>query len=432
MAFPQQIQSPPQDQAEVLVNENFSAVGHQAVYGMSPLTTTALTWGYYGGRWGGFSVADGTLTLTNSATNYIVVAIATGVISVSTSNTNWNNATDYVRVYQLTTAGGVVTATQDHRGGPGGVHGGAGGAGGLSTFSDSLSTTSPNGTNDAASTLTPITAGTNSDFVAQPKAAGANLAQTPDATTTGGNKRGARATDWQKTRASADQVASGTTSTIGGGSNNKASGTDSTVPGGNSCTASGDNAHATGTNAVASGTTSSAIGSDVVADANVSHARGRQAWTRGIVGADAWASGQRSTRGDHQKLELALRVSTSDATPAVMTSDGQAAFAFFPNELLIETAGCMTVRGLVSAHKTTNDDCKSWSFDASLKRTSGGTVSLVASVTPVVIAGDAGASGWSIAVTADNTNKCLQVEVTGQAASAINWTCALVSCEVTN
>ncbi|WP_421885135.1 hypothetical protein [Methylibium sp.] len=140
MAFPQQIQSPPQYQAEVVVNENLETLGHQAVYGKNPLTTTALTWGYFGGRWGGFAVADGTLTLTNSATNYIVVAVATGVASVSTSNTNWNNSTDYARVYQLTTAGGVVTATQDHRAGPGGAHGysaAGGGGGGVSSVAAS-------------------------------------------------------------------------------------------------------------------------------------------------------------------------------------------------------------------------------------------------------------------------------------------------------
>lgn len=126
----QQLENPPQANSQAIVNRNFETLSHQQVYGLRQSATTALTWGYYGGRWGGFSVVDGTLSLTNSATNYIVVAIATGVISVSTSNTNWNNATDYVRVYQLTTSGGVVTAVQDHRAGPGGIFGGGGGGGG--------------------------------------------------------------------------------------------------------------------------------------------------------------------------------------------------------------------------------------------------------------------------------------------------------------
>lgn len=127
--FPQ-ITSPPQASAEVLVNRMGETLEHQAVYGLKQSTTTALTWGYYGGRWGGFSITAGTLTLTDDSANYVVVAIATGVISVATASTNWDNDTDYVRVYKITTASGVVSAVEDHRAGPGGVHGGAGGGGG--------------------------------------------------------------------------------------------------------------------------------------------------------------------------------------------------------------------------------------------------------------------------------------------------------------
>lgn len=119
-----------QSSPEVPINENFATLEHAAVYGKRQPTTTGLSWGYYGGRWGGFSVADGVLTLTDASTNYIVVASATGAISVATASTNWDDAANYVRVYKITTAGGVVTAVEDHRAGPGGVHGGAGGGGG--------------------------------------------------------------------------------------------------------------------------------------------------------------------------------------------------------------------------------------------------------------------------------------------------------------
>lgn len=123
-----QITSPPQASAEVLVNEAFETLEHQAVYGKKQSTTTGLVWGYYGGRWGGFSVAAGTFTLTNNSANYIVVALATGVTTASAVATNWNDATNYGRVYKVTTAAGVVSAVEDHRAGPGGVSGGAGGA----------------------------------------------------------------------------------------------------------------------------------------------------------------------------------------------------------------------------------------------------------------------------------------------------------------
>jgi hypothetical protein len=113
---------------EVIINENFESLEHQAVYGKDPTTTTGLTWGYLGGRWGGFTVAAGTLALDASQTVYMVVAVADGVPSKSTASTNWNNTTDYKRVYKFTTSGSAVTAVEDHRAGPGGVHGGAAGS----------------------------------------------------------------------------------------------------------------------------------------------------------------------------------------------------------------------------------------------------------------------------------------------------------------
>jgi hypothetical protein len=126
MTFPVELTSPgAQAGAPVVVNENFSALGHQAVYSKRYQATTGLTWAYHGGRWSGFAVADGTHTLTNTADNYIVAQRSDGVPSVSTSTTNWNDTTDYARVYKITVAGGVVTAVEDHRAGLYGVHGNA-------------------------------------------------------------------------------------------------------------------------------------------------------------------------------------------------------------------------------------------------------------------------------------------------------------------
>jgi hypothetical protein len=119
-----------QDSPEVPINENSETLEHVAVYGQRQPAHSGLTWGYYGGRWGGFSVADGTLSLTASSTNYVVVAIATGVISVATTSTNWDNDTDYVRVYKITTGTSGPSAIEDHRAGPGGVHGSGGGSSG--------------------------------------------------------------------------------------------------------------------------------------------------------------------------------------------------------------------------------------------------------------------------------------------------------------
>lgn len=114
---------PAQDSPEVIVNENFEALEHMAVYAKDATTTTALTWGYLGGRWGGFAIAAGTLALAASSTLYVTVNRATGVISASSSNAAWTNTGAHARVYKLTTGPATVTAIEDHRAGLGGVHG---------------------------------------------------------------------------------------------------------------------------------------------------------------------------------------------------------------------------------------------------------------------------------------------------------------------
>ena len=120
---------PAQADPQVIVNENFVALAHIAVYGKDATRTAGLTWGYLGGRWAGFAVVAGTVPLTASAINYVVVERATGILSVSISATRWNDATNYARVYKLTTGTATVTATEDWRAGTGGVHG-VGSAGG--------------------------------------------------------------------------------------------------------------------------------------------------------------------------------------------------------------------------------------------------------------------------------------------------------------
>lgn len=116
MSFPQW--TPGQENPEVPVNEGFDLLAHLAVYGRDPDTTTGLTWGYLGGRYGGTAITAATLTLAASATNHVTVARATGVISTSTATTNWNDATNHGRVYKIVTGASTVTSFEDHRAGP--------------------------------------------------------------------------------------------------------------------------------------------------------------------------------------------------------------------------------------------------------------------------------------------------------------------------
>ena len=109
---------------EVQMNENGLTLEAWALFGKNPATSTGLTWGYFGGRWGGTSVASGTVTLTGAGsptpTNYIVAHRQTGAVSVSTGTTNWNDVATYARLYKVPcTASAVITAqVEDHRAGP--------------------------------------------------------------------------------------------------------------------------------------------------------------------------------------------------------------------------------------------------------------------------------------------------------------------------
>lgn len=105
---------------ELRVNETADALSPPSLYGRRASTTTGLTWGYYGGRWGGTSIANGTVTLSNG-TNYVVAHRSTGAVTTSTSTTNWNTPATYMRLYQVVAASSQVSSYQDHRLGNNGV-----------------------------------------------------------------------------------------------------------------------------------------------------------------------------------------------------------------------------------------------------------------------------------------------------------------------
>lgn len=109
-----------QAQKEVTANALFDAMSSAALFGRRASATSALTWGYYGGRMDGTSVANGTVNLTASNTNYVVVNRSTLVVSVSTTTTNWNSSS-YGRAYKIVTGASSVTSYEDHRFGTSGI-----------------------------------------------------------------------------------------------------------------------------------------------------------------------------------------------------------------------------------------------------------------------------------------------------------------------
>ncbi|KVR16123.1 hypothetical protein WK11_25470 [Burkholderia ubonensis] len=116
---------------EVTANSLFDAASPASLWGRHASATGGLTWGYYGGNFvdntgTSHAIANGTLTLTASATNYIYANATTGAVSVNTTGfpagsvplysvvTNASTASSYtdLRSYQPSaTGGGVGTVT---------------------------------------------------------------------------------------------------------------------------------------------------------------------------------------------------------------------------------------------------------------------------------------------------------------------------------
>jgi hypothetical protein len=110
--------------------------------------------------------------------------------------------------------------------------------GGVAGFTPTQNTSSPNNTVNASRLLVDATS-TDADAVLQPKGTGALLAQLPNNSASGGNKRGANAVDLQTSRTAATQVASHNYSAILGGRKNTASAESATVTAGEGNSANG-------------------------------------------------------------------------------------------------------------------------------------------------------------------------------------------------
>lgn len=121
-----------QSNKEATINALIDALSPSAIFGRRDSTTSGLTFGYYGGRWGGMSIANGTITATASNTTYVVVKKTDGVVSASTSITNWNDNVTYCRAYKIVAGASTITSYEDHRAGDLGTQGG-GGAGSTGT-----------------------------------------------------------------------------------------------------------------------------------------------------------------------------------------------------------------------------------------------------------------------------------------------------------
>lgn len=105
---------------DIQANALYDAASPATLCGRRAASTSGLTWGYYGGNitksdGTQTTIANGTLTLTASTTNYVVVQKSDGVVSVSITTTNWNDTANYWRLYSIVAGSSTVTSYTDER-----------------------------------------------------------------------------------------------------------------------------------------------------------------------------------------------------------------------------------------------------------------------------------------------------------------------------
>lgn len=332
----------------------------------------------------------------------------------------------------------------------------AGGGGGLTNFTESVNNSAPNATVPVVC-LRANNAATNVDAAFSPKGTGAIVANVPDSTATGGNKRGIYAVDLGLSRSNANQVAGDYAVVVGNsvrangygvaiGFNALADGSGSYSGGvaiGRNASTSGDsgggvaigyNANSSGGPNVAIGQSSTASGSGtglVAIGLNTTAVNlGASALGMGAI-ANAIGSSSIGTYANSRSRQalIALGVGnsmpqavfwigsaqTTDATPKRMAATS---YASTGTTFSLPTGMSAVVRVQVLATQTNGTGAgavNAWVGDALVKNV-GGTFTMVAGTLTQI-----GSEAWTAVLSGDNTLKALVVDVTGEAGKSITW-----------
>ena len=337
--------------------------------------------------------------------------------------------------------------------------------GGLTEFTEAANSSAPNATVPVNS-LTATGAATNIDVAIVPKGNGAFTLDIADNTTAGGNKRGTRAVDLQMERSNANQVASGQWSLVAGrdnrastdyatslgvgnistgslgsfscgylssatgayslahGYSNTASGVAS-IAIGYSNTASGGNSVALGLSNQATGENSIALNNNTIANADNSFAAGF--YTR-VFGIQARAVFGRAitNAGDCQQSKFFLGKATTNNTATTLTVAGTAAGT--TNQVILSDQSAYRFKGTIVGKQQGSVNAAVWDIDGFIVRGANAAATTL-NISNVTLVQNTPAWGTPT-LAADTTNGGLRVQVTGAAATNIQWTAVIETTEV--
>lgn len=209
---------------------------------------------------------------------------------------------------------------------------------------------------------------------------------------------------------------------------------------GNSSSASGLRGLAFGYNNGSSGISSTTLGNSNLASAQDSMALGNRntangqnslaygfyAHTFGIAGRKSYASGREATDGDSQYSKFVLHKRTTGNTATTLTTDSGAGGA--ANQVILSNQSAYRFKGTIIGKKSGTTDTAAWDIDGLIVRgaNAAATTLIVGNVNVI-----SNTPAWGTpTLTADTTNGGLQVQVTGAAATNIQWTAVIETTEV--
>ncbi len=176
-----------------------------------------------------------------------------------------------------------------------------------------------------------------------------------------------------------------------------------------------------------SGSRSIVIGHSSIANGDYSFVMGRQAHSFGIYGRQTYASGQEATQGDAQASKFILRERTTGNTATTLTTDSGAA-ASSTNQVILSNQSAYRFKGTIIGKQSGSTNVAAWDVDGLIVRgaNAAATTLVVGNVNLV-----SNTPAWGTpTLSADTTNGGLRVQVTGLAATNIQWTAVIETTEV--
>jgi hypothetical protein len=169
--------------------------------------------------------------------------------------------------------------------------------------------------------------------------------------------------------------------------------------------------HIGANNTVAGATTNGGV---LVAGA---HARSR------LHGQMVTSGGRFASTGDAQSSTYHLRHTTTDATATTLFLEGSSA------RLTIPAQSTWSFIARIAAYNSTDNEGAAWVVRGAIRRNNAGGTALLGTLQTDSFA-DTNMATAAIAVTADDTNEALQINVTGIASKTIRWHAVVETSEV--